>query len=127
MASILSFVPRMFRTRDPSRDATTDRDRLLPVRAAIVAAMESANRERDGLHRRVDDYYASASHILDQASFEDRPVSDEQAVQEAERQGAAGLRRIAAIDAQLLHLNHLLDMLDGHDVAPTADFAAAQH
>src|SRR4051812_13217979 len=98
MASILSFMPRMFRTRNPSRDAGTDRDRLLSVRAAIVSAIESATRERDGLQQRVDDYYASASHILDQASFEDRAASDEQAVRDAEQHGAAGLARIAAID-----------------------------
>jgi hypothetical protein len=125
MASILSFVPRMFRTRDPSRDAGTDRDRLLSVRVAIVGAIESATRERDGLQQRVEDYYASASHILDQADFEDRPAADEQAVREAERQGAAGLRRIAAIDAQLLHLNRLLDELDDH-AAPTADLAVVR-
>lgn len=123
MASILSFMPRLFRTRDPSRDANTDRDRLLSVRAAIVAAIESATRERDGLQQRVDDYYASASHILDQASFEDRAVADEQAVRDAEQHGAAGLRRIAAIDAQLLRLNRLLDDLDEQNATATPNLA----
>jgi hypothetical protein len=123
MASILSFMPRLFRTRSPARDATTDRDRLLSVRAAIVAAIESATRERDGLQQRVDDYYASASHILDQASFEDRAEGDEQAVREAERHGAAGLARIAAIDAQLVRLNRLLDDLDEQNTTATPDLA----
>jgi hypothetical protein len=124
MASILTLVPRMFRTRDPSRDATTDRGRLLTVRAAIVAAIESATRERDGLQQRVDDYYASASHILDQASFEDRPASDEKAVRDAEQQGAAGLKRISAINAQLGQLNRLLDDLDGQTASATQKLAA---
>jgi hypothetical protein len=123
MASILSFVPRMFRTRNPQRDASTDRDRLLSVRAAIVSAIESATRERDGLKQRVEDYYASASHILDQASFEDRPAADEEAVRTAEHHGAAGLARIAAIEAQLVRLNRLLDDLDDQNAAAVPDLA----
>lgn len=123
MASILSFMPRLFRTRSPARDAGTDRDRLLSVRAAIVTAIESATRERDGLQQRVDDYYASASHILDQASFEERAASDEDAVREAERQGAAGLARIAAINVQLGRLNRLLDDLDEQNATATPDVA----
>lgn len=123
MASILSFMPRLFRTRNPARDASTDRDRLLSVRAAIVTAIESATRERDGLQQRVDDYYASASHILDQASFEERATSDEAAVREAERHGAAGLARIAAINVQLGRLNRLLDDLDEQNATATPDLA----
>ncbi|HZY49083.1 MAG TPA: hypothetical protein VFE64_04830 [Devosia sp.] len=124
MASILNLVPRIFRTRNPSRDASTDRDRLLTVRAAIVTAIESATRERDGLQQRVDDYYASASHILDQASFEDRSSTDEQAVRDAEQHGAAGLKRIAAINGQLLHLNRLLDDLDEQNATDAPNLAA---
>ena len=124
MASILNLVPRIFRTRNPSRDASTDRDRLLTVRAAIVTAIESATRERDGLQHRVDDYYASASHILDQASFEDRSSTDEQAVRDAEQHGAAGLKRIAAINGQLLHLTRLLDDLDEQNATDAPNLAA---
>src|SRR5689334_4369504 len=105
MASILSFASRVFRTRDPARDTATDRDRLMTIRSSIVAAIDSAIRERDGLRRRVDNYFASASHILDQAGFEERSAHDEAAVVEAERQGSAGLERIAAIDAQIERLN----------------------
>jgi len=112
MASILSFASRVFRTRDPARDASTDRDRLLTIRAAIVAAIEAATRERDGLRQRVEDYYASASHILDQGSFEQRSADDGRAVAEAERQGSAGLRRVAAIELQLQRLNALLSVFD---------------
>lgn len=123
MASILSFVPRIFRTRNPQRDAATDRDRLLSVRAAIVSAIESASRERDGLKQRVEDYYASASHILDQSSFEERPAADEEAVRVAEQHGAAGLARIAAIEAQLVRLNRLLDDLDDQNATTAPDLA----
>jgi len=115
MASILSFASRVFRTRDPARDAATDRDRLMSIRATIVAAIDSATRERDGLRQRVDAYFASASHILDQAEFEERPAADETAIVEAERQGSAGLRRIAAIDAHLDRLNDMLAYLDRQD------------
>jgi len=115
MASILSFASMVFRTRDPARDAATDRDRLMSIRATIVAAIDSATRERDGLRQRVDAYFASASHILDQAEFEERPAEDETAIVEAERQGSAGLRRIAAIDAHLDRLNDMLAYLDRQD------------
>ena len=92
--------------------------------AISIAAIESATRERDGLQQRVDDYYASASHILDQASFEDRAPSDEQAVRDAEQHGAAGLARIAAINAQLLRLNRLLDDLDEQNAGAAPNLAA---
>ena len=74
--------------------------------------------------QRVDDYYASASHILDQASFEDRSSTDEQAVRDAEQHGAAGLKRIAAINGQLLHLNRLLDDLDEQNATDAPNLAA---
>ena len=115
MASILSFASRVFRTRDPARDAQTDRARLMSIRTAIAEAIESANRERDGLERRVDAYFASASHILDQGDFEQRSAEDEATIAEAERQGSAGLRRIAAIDAHLRRLQGLLTQVDGQD------------
>lgn len=117
MAPILSFASRVFRTRDPSRDAATDRDRLMTVRSSIVAAIDSAVRERDGLKRRVDDYFASASHILDQTDFNDRSADDEAAISRAERQGSAGLHRIAVIDAHISHLNDMLAYFDEQDVA----------
>jgi hypothetical protein len=120
MASILSFASRVFRTRDPARDTATDRDRLMTVRSSIVAAIDSASRERDGLKRRVDNYFASASHILDQADFEERSADDEAAVVEAERQGSAGLQRIAVIEAQIGRLNDMLAYFDDQDVGSVA-------
>jgi len=100
MAPILSFASRVFRTRDPSRDAATDRDRLMTVRSSIV-----------------DSYFASASHILDQADFNDRSADDEAAISHAERQGSAGLHRIAVIDAHISRLNDMLSYFDEQDVA----------
>ncbi len=123
MASILSFT-RLFRTRSPDRDASTDRDRMMNVRAAVVAAIESATRERDGLKQRVDDYYAAASHILDQAEFGERSARDEQAIVEAERHGSAGLRRIAAINEQLKRLNSVLDFVDEQEAGGVLETAA---
>ena len=87
----------------------------MTVRAAVVAAIESATSEREGLKQRVDDYYAAASHILDQAEFGERSARDEQAVVEAEQHGSAGLRRIAAINLQLKRLNSVLDLVDEQD------------
>ena len=87
----------------------------MSIRTTIVTAIDSATRERDGLKRRVDAYFASASHILDQAEFEERSTEDETAIAEAERQGSAGLRRIAMIDAHIERLTDMLDYLDRQD------------
>ena len=125
MASILSFTNRLFRTRSPDRDASTDRDRMMNVRAAVVAAIESATRERDGLKQRVDDYYAAAGHILDQAEFGERSARDEQAIVEAERHGGAGLRRIVAINEQLQRLNSVLDFVDEQDAGDVLEATRA--
>ena len=111
MASILSLAGRVFRTRNPARDATTDRDRLLAIRTAVLEAIEGATRERDGLRQRVDDYYAQASHLLDQSEYGKRSPKEEQAIVEAERYGALGLRRIEAINAQLQRFGSILDVL----------------
>jgi hypothetical protein len=96
----------------------------MTVRRAVVAAIESATRERDGLKQRVDDYYAAASHILDQAEFGERSARDEQAVVEAEQQGSAGLRRIAAINLQLKRLNSVLDFVDEQEAGSTLETAS---
>lgn len=92
----------------------------MTVRSSIVAAIESATRERDGLKRRVDNYFASASHILDQADFEERSADDEAAVVEAERQGIAGLQRIAVIEAQIQRLDDMLAYFDDQDAKNVA-------
>jgi hypothetical protein len=124
MASILSFANRMFRTRNPARDANTDRNRMIAVRIAVVEAIDSARRERDGLKRRVDAYYAQASALLDDSpEYAERSSSEEGLISEAEQAAAAALQRIGMIDAQLEHFSGILHQIDdAGDVGPALAF-----
>lgn len=113
MPSILQFANQLFRTRNPLRDANTDALRMDNVRRAVSEAIAGATRERDGLRRRVDTHFAHASAVLDNAeSYELRSASEESDIAESERQGAAGLRRIADLEIQLEHYQKLLATLD---------------
>ena len=47
-----------------------------------------------------------------------------QLIRDAEQHGAAGLKRIAAINGQLLHLNRLLDDLDEQNATDAPNLAA---
>lgn len=113
MASMLSFANNVFRTRDPSRDAATDRQRLDGIRAAITGAIQGATLERAGLRQRVDDYYAQASQILDNSEYGKRSEKLEREVLEAERQGRIGHSRLAALEVELERYRQLLAVVDG--------------
>lgn len=113
MALTLSLRPRLFRTRNPARDANTDLDRLMSVRRSIVAAIDSATRERQGLRQRLDVYYAQATSLLDNsAEYDRRSNEDESAIREAESNAAAANSRIEQIDAQLVKLGEMLTHAD---------------
>lgn len=113
MALTLSLRPRLFRTRNPARDANTDLDRLMTVRRSIVAAMEGATSERQGLRQRLDVYYAQATSLIDNSGdYEMRSQEDENAILEAERNAAAATTRIGQLDAQLVKLGDMLAQAD---------------
>lgn len=113
MASIVSRIFRRFQTRDPARDAATDAARLLKVRVALQEAIDSATNERNGLRRRVDEYYTQAAFLLDNVpEYAERADDEEQAIADAERQAAAAKRRVETIEAQLARLRQALSMLD---------------
>ena len=113
MASILSLRPRLFRTRNPARDANTDLDRLMTVRRSIADALAAASRERQGLQQRVDVYYAQATNLLDNSGdYGARSDEDEQSIREAEANAAQATSRIAQIDIQLAKLGDMLADLD---------------
>jgi hypothetical protein len=113
MASILSLGTKMFRTRNPERDAGTDMDRFMTIRRSVTAAIDSATQERQGLQQRVDIYYAQATSLLDNsAEFGLRSDQDEEAIQEAERNAAAATRRIKQITDHMEQLNTLLHAVD---------------
>ena len=113
MASILSLRPRLFRTRNPARDANTDLDRLMTVRRAIADALAGASRERQGLQQRVDVYYAQAANLLDNSGeYGARSNEDEQSIREAEANAAQATARIGQIDIQIAKLGDMLVELD---------------
>jgi chromosome segregation ATPase len=113
MSSILSLRPRMFRTRNTLRDANTDLDRLMTVRRSIVAAIDDATRERQGLQQRLDVYHAQATNLLDNsADYAERASEDERSIREAEANGAAAANRISQIDIQIKRLGEMLAELD---------------
>ena len=112
-----SFATRMFRTRNSARDASTDAERLDAVRQALFGAIESAKRERDGLKRRVDTFYAQASALLDQSGeYGERSPKEEQAIAEAERTAAIARQRIEAVDAQIEQFASMLRVAQQDDV-----------
>jgi hypothetical protein len=113
MASILSFGTRMFRTRNPARDADADRERFLSVRNAIASAIDGAARERAGLQRRLDAHYAHATSLLDNSpEFGSRSPSEEQSIAEAERNAVAAAKRIAQISEQIEQLSQMLSHVE---------------
>ncbi len=113
MASILSLRPKLFRTRNPARDANTDMERLMTVRRAIADAIASANTEKQGLQRRVDMHYALATNLLDNSgAYGERSDADEKSISEAEANAARATARIGQIDIQIAKLNDMLLELD---------------
>lgn len=119
MASILSVGNRLFRTRDASRDASTDRDRFMTVRRSLLAAIDGAQREREGLQTRLDVYYAQATNLIDNSGeFGNRSPEDEGAIEEAERNAAAARLRIGQISEHMEQLKTVLATLDA--TAPQA-------
>lgn len=113
MASLFSLRPVLFRTRNPARDANTDRDRLMPIRHALAGALAEATRERRGLQQRVDAHYARATTLLDNSGeYGLRSDEDERAISDAEANAARATARIAEIDSQIAKLNHMLAELD---------------
>jgi hypothetical protein len=102
-----------FRTRDPRRDAATDMQRLQQVRGALLAALDAARRERDGLQRRVDLNYGRAASLLDEAgAYESRPAAEEAEIAEAERHAGAALARVHGLAGQSALFERLLGEID---------------
>jgi hypothetical protein len=114
-----------FRTRDPRRDMATDTERLQRVRAALLAALDEARGERDGLQRRVDLDYIRAASLLDEAEdYQSRPPAEEAEIAEAERHAGVALARVQGLAGQIALFERLLSELDEstrwQDVATSA-------
>lgn len=91
-----------FRTRSPDRDRQTNATRFASVSSAIGTAIAEAERERDGLRRRIDEYDSTAVAIMDDsADFAGRAAEDEDAISAAEKRAGAGRLRLTQVDAQI--------------------------
>jgi hypothetical protein len=113
MALMKTWAGGRFRTRDPRRDTATDVQRLEQVRDALVAALEAARRERDGLQQRVDLGYGRAASLLDEAgAYDSRPAAEEAEIVEAERHAGAALARVHGLKGQIALFERLLSELD---------------
>ncbi|HTM77945.1 MAG TPA: hypothetical protein VL133_09990 [Devosia sp.] len=114
----LSLSPKLFRTRDPARDANNDGERLMPIHRAIADAIASASAEKQGLQRRVDLHYAQATSLLDTSGeYGERSAADEKSISDAEASAAKATARIGQIDGQIGKLNAMLVELDRIGVA----------
>jgi hypothetical protein len=103
----------IFRTRSPDRDRQTNTTRFASVSSAIGTAIAEAERERDGLRRRIDEYYSTAVAIMDESGdFAGRAAEDEDAISEAEKRASAGRLRLSKVDAQIEMLRHLQQQVD---------------
>lgn len=101
-----------FQTRSPDRDRQTTQSRLAAVETSIAAAIAAAERERDGLKRRIDLHYDTASSLLDgSGEYGTRDVEDEQAIRQAEQRAGAGRRRLLQVDAEVAALQGLQGQL----------------
>lgn len=113
MASMLSWPPKLFRTRNRDRDAHTDMDRMMSVRRAIENAIAGATRERGGLQQRLDVSYAQASNLLDNSGeYGTRSSEDEQSIRDAEANAVMARERIDQIDIQIARLGDVLASFD---------------
>jgi hypothetical protein len=101
------------RFRSASRDLLSDERRLGSVRQSIQAAIEDAERERDGLERRV-------KHAADKAAFlfgsdlDSEAHFDAKAAVELKRVEKAivdGQKRLAALSKQIERLRRLKSLL----------------
>ena len=110
----------MFRTRSPERDQEQDRTRIGRMRRVVMAELQSAIDERDGLTRRRERDYAVAATSLSQlGEFGERSVADEQSISELERNAARANTRINNLNVQIESIHRLLALLNEMDNLPS--------
>jgi len=102
-----------FRIRSSARDETTDALRLSSIEQSISIAIAKAESEKEGLRRRIENARVRASTLLGNATFEyqDRERQKEELLLEAERNLISGEKRIHQIEAHMLHLRKVIDLL----------------
>ena len=102
-----------FRTRSAQRDQLTDAGRKDSVRRALINARDSAERERDGLKKRVDEWFSRAVAGLDNSEdYAHRSPEDRAQIDAAETNGKLAQNRLAEVEASIALFDDLLARLD---------------
>ncbi len=100
---------RAFRARSAERDAETDRARIAPIMTAIETALREAEKERTGLHKRVDDALARAAVTLGNGADEylEREPLDNHHQDLFSAEIANGQRRMAELATMISQLGSI--------------------
>mgnify|MGYP001388095146 CR=1 FL=1 len=101
-----------FRTRSPLRDQEGDHARIQSVREALLAAKASAERESEGLRRRITEWQDRAVAIIDTSGdYGSRDAEEENEIAQATQAAMAGEERLNAISRTLSIFDRMLDEL----------------
>ncbi|WP_156460407.1 hypothetical protein [Devosia sp. Root635] len=102
-----------FRTRAQQRDQQGDRARMQSVRDAVLAARNSAEREREGLRLRIAEWYDRAVAIMDTSGeYGTRSPEDESEISAASKEAAAAELRVREIARSVAVFDDILGKLD---------------
>lgn len=102
-----------FRSRSATRDKDTDAQRLSAIEREIRRAIENAQTEKKGLSARLEKARVYASVLMgnEESDYEERGAEGEDALSRAENDMISAGARIRQIEAQLAHLEHVLQVL----------------
>lgn len=115
-----------FRTRSQQRDQQGDRARMQSVRDALLTARHSAEREREGLRLRIEEWYGRAVSLMDTSGeYGSRSPEDESEISTASKEAAAAERRVREIAGTIALFDDMLAKLDEADQAKAQPTDAA--
>ncbi|MCP3460098.1 hypothetical protein [Bradyrhizobium sp. CCGUVB23] len=100
---------QVFRARSPERDAETDRTRIEAIMDAIESALQAAEREQEGLNRRVEDVLARAAVTIGNGDDEylEREALDNYHQDLFDKEIQNGQRRLKELSSSIAHFKFL--------------------
>ncbi|GLR88534.1 hypothetical protein [Bradyrhizobium iriomotense] len=100
---------QVFRARSPERDAETDRTRIEAIMDAIENALQAAEREQEGLNRRVEDVLARAAVTIGNGDDEylEREALDSHHQDLFDKEIQNGQRRLKELGSSIAHFKFL--------------------
>jgi hypothetical protein len=104
---------RQFLFRSPERDEETDRQRVALLRQAVRSAVESAEKESEGLRHRLEKARQSAAFLLDEMDDGIPEAAREAELTMVEQRLVGAERRLAELSIQLASLRKIESMVDG--------------